>query len=102
MRLLIDKICRTCIEMKLVFILLMLLGALFGAVYLLLTAVPDFGNDISEVIQGMVLTAITGVITSLIGAIVLVVKGIVDSEKDRAAGGKNSTNQNEAETSDGR
>lgn len=73
------------IEMKMVIILVLLLGALFGAVWLLLRAATISTDGVNELVQGIILTSITGLIASLAASLALVVKSIVDTEKDRGA-----------------
>ena len=73
------------IEMKMVIILILLLLALFGAVWLLLRAATISADGVNELVQGIILTSITGLIASLAASFALVVKSIVDTEKDGGA-----------------
>ena len=73
------------IEMKMVIILVLLLAALFGAVGLLLRAAIISADGVNELVQGIILTSITGLIASFAASLALVVKSIVDTEKDGGA-----------------
>ena len=53
---------------------------------------PKPGEGMGEFAQGMVLTAVTGVLTSLLAALTLLVKALVDLKVSRKPGKRNEDN----------